>query len=186
MANSPLNPIYFDNPESVDVFVKPFDGPNAEKDQVYGACPSDIGRLEDKTQVTGTDATAPKKKRAYIKPKIIVIMATLTSANVAGLAALNPVLSRPKISKENYSLVTPHELSYSFTLSTTKNYTCSLYLTFVLPEKEEEKERVELKESKSYEGVFTLNDIGEYRLYFSATNNFDYRINTLKYTVTVK
>ena len=112
MANSPLNPIYFSNPESVDAFVKPFDGPSAEKEQVYGASPSDIGRLEDKTQVTGTDATAPKKKRAYIKPKIIVIMATLTSANVAGLAALNPVLSRPKIilllPLTNFRIVSPY------------------------------------------------------------------------------
>ena len=55
MATSPLNPIYFSNTESVDAFVKPFDGSSAEKEQVYEASPSGIGREKKKTQDTAND-----------------------------------------------------------------------------------------------------------------------------------
>ena len=176
------NSIYIENPESADVLVS---------QDIYTGFPNNLGKSDEPTyglnalsvDVLVDDTHMKKTKNTAKAAKIVALSATVMAGSGLGAFALiNPLVTRPKLSKESYSLVDRNHLKYSVTLSTTSRY--QNFLVLSLDDKENQKE--EFTESKTYEGEFVLTAPGEYKLSFVSTNNFDYRVENLKYTVTIK
>lgn len=182
MANNP-DLIYGEREQSIDLFCSsPQDTPDIQYQDPYPPEDEEPELFDDGFAMPLTAArptrVGPQK---FKKSKIVALAATMVAATVGGLSVINPLLSRPKLTKESYSLVEKDKIHYAFTLSSPRNYDCSLSLLC------DEKEVAHVPLSAgNYDDSFFVETPGTYSLYFDATNRVDYHVHALKFTITIQ
>ncbi len=121
--------------------------------------------------------TTHAHKAKKVTTAVTTIAATLVASALGIVGIINPLLNRPKVTDGKYQVV-ENTITYSFKYTATNNYQSYLLLYFA----DQEIGSVEIKESKTYEGSFTLSEAGEYHLDIYSTNNIDYKKQTKLYT----